>query len=465
MTETGAPQELIAFLDANIVLEGRPVSELPWTDLASQGLIRVLIVPKAMEEIDAKKRDGRLAPIARAFNRLIAPSVTGGGPVVLREADPRVELRMATCSRIPWDDYDELDPADGDGRIVAEALNVRDVASPNRVLVSHDIKPLAYASGRGLPVHQASDAWLRDPEPGPKDREIERQRQIIAELRKDEPTFSISISVSDFDPPMVVMVADLDETRTEALVAAIRRHNPRKPNHRYDGYSFAATMIDNSDSSYDGKYSDYSTKRVPAFAAHFPEKLALLFNQRLLAIRVVNAGKIRADHLVVTVTTSGGWINERVIHVSPDGPLPPVPRPDHLRNFDLQRNLMRNAMPRQTGRHEFETTLPARRGRRMEATCEDFRSGQEYEFEGVVVPTPEVGPLVISVSLTASNLRGERSEVFKVEKLMDLVDAADLVDMDTLKPKVPYPTEPEINRLFDAERYGEVELDGRSHGS
>lgn len=136
--------ELVAFLDANIVLEGKPVAELPWTQIATAGLIRVLIVPKAMEEIDAKKRDGRLGLHARAFNRLIAPSVVNGGSIVLREADPRVELQMATCSRIPWNDYDELDPDDGDSRIVAEALNVRNVTSQSRILISHDIKPLAY---------------------------------------------------------------------------------------------------------------------------------------------------------------------------------------------------------------------------------------------------------------------------------------------------------------------------------
>lgn len=79
-----ATEPLIAFLDANIVLEGRPLDELPWEEIASEGTIRVMIVPKAMEEIDAKKRDGRLGLHARSFNRLIAPSVIEGRPVVLR---------------------------------------------------------------------------------------------------------------------------------------------------------------------------------------------------------------------------------------------------------------------------------------------------------------------------------------------------------------------------------------------
>lgn len=452
-------EELIAFLDANIVLEGRPVADLPWADVVQEGLIRVLIVPKAMEEIDAKKRDGRLGPIARAFNRLIAPSVIDGTPVVLREAGPRVELQMATCSRIPWDDYDELDPDDGDGRIVAEALNVRGVTSGNRLLISHDIKPLVYARSRGLPVQRASDEWLRPTEPGPKDKEIQRLKQQVAELRKDEPTFAISIEVSDVDPPTIYRVAGLSPDQTEALVATIKRRNPRKPNGNNDVYGLASHLTSDRDSSYDGKYSSYISKKVPAFTKRLGEKLELLFNQRLLTIRVANAGQIRADHLVVSVVTSDGWINGRVVYVSPGGPAAPVPTPDYLSSMDIHRNLMRGVIPPRIGRHEFETTRKARRSRDMEATCEDFRSGQEYLFEGVIAPSSEAAPLVITVTLTASNLRGERTEVFKLEKRIVLVEAEELVDLTTLELKQAFPTKKEIERLLEAGAYGEIEPD------
>ena len=459
MTGAQQPEELIAFLDANIVLEGKPVADLPWEQVATSGTVKVLIVPRAMEEIDAKKRDGRLGPIARAFNRLIGPSVTNGAPVVLRETGPRVELQMATCSRIPWDDYDELDPDDGDGRIVAEALHVRDVASVKRLLISHDIKPLAYASGRGLPVHRASDDWLRDPEPSPQDKEINRLRQQLAEFRKDEPTFAISVEVSDVDPFEVFRVATLDHAGRDALVATIKSQNPRRPNGRNDAYGLNSFLNDDRDSSYDGKYGDYVSRTVPEFAAAFGDKLELLFNQRLLSIQVRNTGQIRADHLVASVSVSGGWINGRVVYVSPGGPAPPVPRPDYMRNMNLHHDLISRAMPRRVGRHEFETTLRARRGREMEVTCEDFRSGQEYLFEGVVAPTSDDGPLVISVTLTASNLRGERKELFKRKKLIVPVEAGTLVDLETLEPKRSYPTEGEIDRLIKAEEYGAIEYD------
>lgn len=463
-TDTEPPKELIAFLDANIVLEGKPVADLPWEEVATDGLIRVLILPKAMEEIDAKKRDGRLGPHARAFNRLIAPSVISGKPIILREAGPRVELLIATSSRIPWSDYDELDPDDGDSRIVAEALNVRNVASGNRILISHDIKPLAYARGRDLPVYQASDNWLRKPEPNPKDKEIQRLKQQIADFRKDEPTLEISIEVSDIKPPVIYKVAALAIAQTDALITTIKQQNPMKANGKSEFYGLNAGFNGDRDSSYDGKYSAYIAKTVPAFASKFSEKLELLFNQRLLTIRVTNAGQIRADHLVVSVRTSDGWINRRVVFVSPSGPAAPVPRPDYLRNLNIHSNLMQSLIHPRVNRHYIEITQRAQRSRNMEAICEDFRSGQDYYFEGVIVPSSDAKSLEITVTLTAKNLRGEHTKTFTLKKQIVSVEPCELVDLGTLALKQDFPTKKEIERLLGAKKYDKIEIDEKDDG-
>ena len=462
MTTDPNPTALIAFLDANIVLEGKPVAELPWEEVATDGLIKALILPKAMEEIDAKKRDGRLAPHARAFNRLIAPSVIDGKPIVLREANPRVELSMASCSRIPWDEYDELDPDDGDSRIVAEALNVRNVASANRILISHDIKPLAYARGRDMAVRQVSDEWLRPAEPSPKDKEIQRLKQQVAQFRKDEPTFEISIEVSDAAPPVVYKVAALDPDQADALIATIKEQNPRKANGQRAPYGLNDVFNSGHDSSYAEKYSRYISEKIPAFVASISEKLELLFNQRLLTVRVTNAGQIRADHFVVSVKVRGGWMNRKVVSVSHDGPTPPVPRPDYLRNLVPHFHALRDFNSPRIGRHEFETTILARRSCEMEASCEDFRSGQDYYYEGVVAPSADAEPLEIMVSLTAKNLRGETVQSFKMEKQITPVAPGELMDLSTLKLEREYPTRHEIQRLLDAQEYDEIEWDEKS---
>ena len=457
MTSSTEPtQTLIAFLDANIVLEGKPMRELPWEEVAADGLIRVLIVPKAMEEIDAKKRDGRLGPHARAFNHLITPSVINGVPIILRESKPRVELQIAVCARIPWDDYDELDPKDGDSRIIAEALNVRNETFINRLFISHDIKPLAYARGRDLPVHKASDNWLRGPESSPKDKEIQRLKQQLAEFRKDEPTFDISIDISDIKPLVIYKVGELGRAEFYSLIEILKSQNPKRVIERRDLYGLISSIGVNQDYSYDERYNTYISKRIPAFAEKFSEKLELIFNQRLFAIHVTNAGKIRADHLVVSVKTSDGWINQRVVVASPKGPPAPVPKSDYIGGLG---NLMREFSPLRVGRHEFETTLEARRSCNMEVSCEDFRSGQEYYFKGVIVPSSTSELLKITVALTAKNLRGEHTKTFSLEKQIVSIEPRELVDLTTLNLKQDYPTKKEIECLLEAEECDEYEWD------
>ncbi len=368
---------------------------------------------------------------------------------------------MATCSRIPWDQYDELDPDDGDSRIVAEALNVSNAGSDSRLLISHDIKPLTYARGRDMKVHKASDEWLREPEPSPKDKEIQRLKQQIVEFRKDEPTFDVSIEMSDVKPPAIYKVAGLDAAQTDALIATIQQLNPKQANGRSDPYGLNFGLQSDRDLAYEGKYNNYISKEVPAFASNLSRKLELLFNQRLLTIRVTNVGQIRADHLVISVRTSDGWINRRVVFVSPAGPAAPVPKPHYLSGLNMHRNLMRDMIPPRVGRHTFETTRKARRSQEMEVSCEDFRSGQNYNFEGVITPTSDAGPLEIIVTLTARNLRGENTATFRLEKQIVGIEPSELVDLKTLKLKQDYPTKLKIARLFDAEEYDEIEWDGK----
>jgi PIN domain len=448
-------QNIVVFLDSNIVLEGRPIVDLPWEEVIAHGTIQVLIVPKVMEEIDAKKRDGRLGSHARAFNRLIAQSVIDGAAIVLREFSPRVELRIATCSRIPWENYDELDPTDGDCRIVAEALNVCNVNSDRRMLVSHDIKPLAYARGLGLPVRLASDAWLRPIEPSPKDKEIQRLKQQVTEFRKDEPTFEISIEISDLDDATVYTIAPLETEEADAFCKTIRLKNGMKRQHR-DPYGIASAL-NHYDTSYDDRYNRYISKTIPEFVGRFNDKLAVLFNQRLLKVHVTNSGQIRADHLVVSVSTSDGWINPNIVFVYPAGPTAPVPRAGwhHLHNMPGMHGLI---SPR-VGRHEFEMIRPAKRAPAMEASCEDFRSGQKYHFEGVIMPTPRPDLLEVTVSVTAANLRGERCEICTFEKKIVAVTAADLVDLEAGTFKKDFPIKKEMERLLQLKRIEDIEFD------
>jgi len=446
---TGEGAEIIAFLDANIILEGKAPADLPWDEILNDGTIHALVVPQVMTEIDSKKRDGRLGPHARAFNRLIAPVLESGQPVVLREAEPRVELSLGTCNRISWDDYDELDPADGDSRLVAEALNARNVVSDRCVVVSHDIKPLAYAKGRGMQVHKVSDGWLRPIEPSPHDKEVQRLKQRLRDFETDEPTFEIEVEIEMLDgqPLTVFAFEDLDDDQGEELKLKIQAEYPRVQQNR-DRFSMGPFDYD---SSYGSRYDTYLRKGLPEFVSRFADKMQSMFNQRHLAVSVKNVGPVRADHLVIEVETAGGWLNDRLVFFSPHGPIPPAPRTG-LSPFSPN---IRDLIPARVNRHEFNFTQEPQRSEEMVATCEDLRSRAEFYWNGFIGISHVTRALEITVKITAANLRGVITETFRFEKRQVEMSVADVVDLETLQFKADFPLKLTLEGAMSEERFWE----------
>lgn len=417
---------LKSFLDANVVLEGRDLSELPWMELHADGPILALITPKAMEEIDAKKRDGRLGKHARAFNRLIASSISSGAPVVLREAAPRVELCLAVCDRIPWGDYDELDPDDGDARIVAETLHARGVPHAEKRLVSHDIKPIAFAAGRGLMTHHISDDWLRPPEPGPADKEIQRLKQQVRELRSAEPEISIEIEIDSERPVCLHRLEPLSPEATAAAIALVRRET--KGPSRQSQWGLGGDYF-NHDSSFDDRFDEYLNTTIPEFFANYAERLQGAFNQRSFTVRVMNVGAIRADHVVVELRASGGRLHDKFVFIPPGGPRAPQPR-SPLAGMTTIRDLISPHV----GRHEFAFSDPPARDRRITANCADFRHGQTWTFDGVMaLEVDHDGPAELSVRVTAANLHGECSKVERLELVATPGSVTEFVDLSALR--------------------------------
>jgi len=215
-----------AFLDTNIILEGRPLAELPWQEIDADGPILALVTPTAIKEIDSKKQDGRIGKRAREFNRLIASVAAGGPPVVIRESAPHVELALSRAVRIPWDQHDDLDPDDGDSCIVAEVLHAKDMSAAGKLIVSHDIKPIAFASNYDVPTLHVSESWLRQPEPHPKDREVQKLKHQLTQYQVAEPTFEISIDVIEAEPVELVRIEDLSDAECATIHSRIHDLNP-----------------------------------------------------------------------------------------------------------------------------------------------------------------------------------------------------------------------------------------------
>ena len=434
-----------AFLDTNIILEGRPLADLPWHDIDADGPIIALMTPTAIKEVDSKKQDGRVGKWARAFNRLIGPVAAGAPPLVIRESGPRVELALSSAVRIPWDQHDELDPDDGDSCIVAEALHARDMNNNGKMIVSHDLKPISFAAHYSIKRLHVSDNWLRQTEPSRADKEVQRLKSQLSEYLAKEPQFEITIEMLDGEPLSVVRIEDLTDAERTDIGGKIVAGHPEQHQDRHPSLMFG---IGSYDHSYSDRYKAYR-RRIPLFMMDYALRLERVFNQARFRIALVNTGKMQAENLLVEVSVSGGWLHDRYVYASPLGPTAPRPRTGPLHHFP---SLDHRLIPPRVGRHEFAFKDAPNWQPSFSVTCEDFRHGADWTFDGIMGIDPRESDTTIAVDVTASNFRGKARMQKAVERNLELVHVSKLVDLNSLRITVPTP----INRFVRSSEYDEM---------
>jgi hypothetical protein len=282
MSPGSVDYKVAAFLDTNIMLECRQLAELPWEEIDAEGPILALVTPTTRAEIDKKKQDGRVGKTARAFNRLIGPLATGRPPIVIREARPRVELALARAGRIPWDAHDGLDREQPDARIVAEAIHAVLDESTLRIVVSHDINPLALATAHGLSALHVTDAWLRPPEPSPADKEIQRLKDRLRALEATEPKLRIKITAPTESPVNVFRVEDLPYGDRRAIERRILAHRQRR-DFSDPAYLLRGEVQEPPDS--------YRREKLPAYLDRYAWHIERMFNQVRFGVEVENTNE------------------------------------------------------------------------------------------------------------------------------------------------------------------------------
>ncbi|MEW8692674.1 MAG: hypothetical protein AB2535_16635 [Candidatus Thiodiazotropha endolucinida] len=420
-----------AFIDSNIILECRPLRELPWQEIDADGPILVLVTPTAITEIDSKKQDGRIGKRAREFNRLIAPVAEGGPPILIRQSKPRVELALSRAVRIPWNQHDDLDSDDGDSRIVAEILYAQDMNEVGKLIVSHDIKPITFASNYNLATHHVTDSWLRQPEPHPKDRQIQKLQQKLTNYETTEPAFQITIDLIDEESVTLVRIDDLSNKERASIQNRIFELNP--PVDQSGNIQGISLSTDTYDFYYDERFMAYQ-KSIPVFMTNYEQKLERTFNQARFKLKVVNTGKVQAENLLVEVCVANGWIHDRFVAISPQGPKKPKPRTQPI--IPIYDTLP--IIPQRVGRHEFEYKDAPNHGHIFSVTCQDFRQGQEYIFEGVVsIDVRAIENTNISVAITASNFYGVARDSKIITRNIETYHISKLVDLNSLNITVP----------------------------
>ncbi len=428
----------ILFMDSMVALEGKPLPNLPWAEVDAVGPILVLVVPQVGKEIDSKKRDGRLAKKAREFNRLIAPAAQSGSPIMVCKGQPEVFLGTATCDRVNWDILDDLDPGEGDARLVAQVLNARDVELGKRILLTHDINPIAMASRHGLRSRKLPEHWLQEPEPSPDEREKARLKERISQLEASEPDLKLKISFDREGPLEILKVAPLEDADQREYVERVIRGFPK---HQDDPWGI------NRDYSYSDRYDTWRSKIVPEYSARLNQMLEVLHGQIRFRISLSNEGFIQAEHLVLAIKAVGGTLHDKFSCFQVWGPSPPKYHPDIVRIPRFQQ------AEHQPNRHEMYFSRVPDRSSLIEVQCADFRHGRNWDFNGVATIQPgTASPFKLVVTLSAANMRGVVTEVREISFSVTDATVAELLDWRVRKWLKPFPLEQEFEDAIKSKK-------------
>lgn len=434
MTKECAPLldfNTVAVIDSNVALECLAFEQLPWREIDPVGPIALLITPTVLKEVDGKKHHARIGDHARRFNNLISPAAVLGIPVVVREANPRVELHIATCKKILWDDFHDLDKEEPDSRIIAEALHCQNFDIARMVVVSHDIRPLGLARSNGIRAFHIKDEWLRPKELSPAEKKVKHLDKRIAELEVSEPILELAIDCEVEQPVEVYWVEELTENESSEIECKIIDVHSMKLIEENPLIFGGSRKYE-----YERSYEEYERKSVPSFVSQYARKVELAFGQFPITVRFSNSGSVRADSFVLKITVVGGWINEKFVFASPTGPIPPSPKSGLEMPASLQ-----NMRPRhQVGRHQVELVESPKRSTTATLNCEDFRHGVADSFQCVVWCDPRAGDqLIITAIATAANLHGEKRSELKINKLVRRARVDELLNLQNLKFKKPPP--------------------------
>lgn len=448
---------IVAFIDSNIALECSALGGLPWKEISTTGPILVLVVPTVMQEVDSKKNHARLADHARRFNRTLRPLLEGEATVLVRESPaPRVEIALADCTLVDWEQYPELDRDEPDARVVAQALSAQGPAPESRVVVSQDIRPLHLARRHGLHIHQVSETWLRPKEVSEAEKKAANLQRQLDAMKDREPLLLLHLSTSQ--PSVdVYRIKTLAKEERQAIQETIIRLSPR-PVQKHSGLT---AITGDYDHTLDDRYTKWERNRVPQFVRDYERKIELNYGQLKIRFRIENTGKVPAESLLIRLTATGGWLNERYVIASPSGPS--APRPKRWSPMDihipttLHDSIRSMAQPR---KHEFVVLGDPKRSLEVQIACADFRHGMAYEYAVIGRADPHAVDFRIDAVVTAANLYGEAKTSLVVPRNLIESSVADLIDMSTMRFKQPPDMDGHLEKAISARDFSAFEFDG-----
>lgn len=437
---------LVLVIDTQIVLEGRPLAELPWSELDPSGPILLICTPTMLSEVDRHKRDGRVGPRARQFNRMIEPAIGSGTPGTIVDGCPMVQVALVANAPIDWSALGDLDKDEGDDRIVAEALHAKVSDVGKLTMFSYDTRPRFAAARHGLKALRPPEDWILPPEPSPHDKELMRARQRVQELEATQPELCVELTAITPPPLRLFKVQPPSASEAEQMAGAYFRNNPHEGR---------ASYISLHDYTYDERYDEFE-RRVNAYGRDLGRSLENLFNQVALEVSLTVGGSLPASHIDLQVSTEDGRLHDQLVIGPIMLPPPPEYKPGRMIGLDQR---IANIIPPRVARHEMVVEPPSTRTGRVRLTCEDFRHGRTFQRRlYLTADVDAVSPIKVRAVVTAGNLKGLVSTELDLPFERREVDYDDLIDLEAGRLKEAYPLQKLITDLSKNDPLGELDV-------
>ncbi|TCP99583.1 PIN domain-containing protein [Sphingomonas sp. PP-F2F-A104-K0414] len=446
---------LIIFPDTNVLVQGRALHDLPWSEFGTGPIDLVLCGPVIRELDRLKTRPGRAGKVARAYSTKVRELMSSADKSeVLVESTPRVMLRLSPGKTNLAPQRQGLDVGHDDQAIINQALARLDQGE-NVVLLTGDNFAALAAEEFGLPVRLMPDHWLKEPEKDDSARELARRDAEIARLKATEPTLEhrfidadgneierLEVTMKRYQPiipeevdRLVARVGALAPMAAVTPVAAAKYAKPRATGRGFDlseiSYpSLGMTPVTQADvEKYESDYRDWLSgvrRKIAGFHAEW--------NRRREWPRAIfcatNTGSRPANDVLVEVEASGDFklSGYRQDGDDDEGPkrgswlelsLPPTPPKPMPRSVSMLAHDWLGRDPSLLSRPYFPTMPPRRdddvfywREGRSDQTevlsleCKAWRHGRDEEEFSFRVWASDEGEVrgLITARVNASNL-------------------------------------------------------------
>ena len=428
-------QPICLFIDTNLLLHGRDLKGLPWSEIRADADFRLVVARTVASEIDKLKADGnsRRARRARKISSLLGEALSACGEIVLRESGPHVALALAPPGPIEWARFPSLDRERADDRLVAEAL-IQAARNGEVIVVSNDVGPRHTAMHHGLACFAVPDHWLLEPEPDERDRRIQELQAQVRALSSTKPAMTAEFVDAESAPITelhidAIDLPDLTSAEVNRLAEEIERMDPPGS---FDAPSVTAakfpelvrhlSVMDTVMRPSKEQIERYLKIDYPQFRKEVREYFGkLVFHlkfrerQRAFGVLLKNSGYAPAENLCVEIQAAGqmGLLAE-AIDIG-EFPKPPQ-RPRSLwegtgmAGGSFGGSLIDLVRPREIdlpGRREtYWTSKPTIKAASGTLFCAEFRHRTEHRQDLVVFAHPHFasGGGAITVAVSASNL-------------------------------------------------------------